>query len=116
MIPICTLQTKTHGETVLFAGRYPKDGAVALALMSKDGEPLCTFTTNLKSYGHPLQDNEFHVCTWNNEAFVGPVMESGLFEDTGKRAPSGFVEAPVWRFKDETLVPPAIAKRKRSVQ
>lgn len=107
MKQICTLQTRSYGEASLLAGRYPHGGAIALCMvLVNGGEPLCTFTTNLKSYGAPLKDDEFHVNSWDNESMVQDVMATGPFEDTGKSHQSGYVTAPVWRFKDASLVPP----------
>ena len=47
-----------------------------------------------------LIDGEFAVRTWSkNESVAKAALASGIFEDTGKRIPTGFVEAQVWRFK-----------------
>lgn len=106
MKTLCKLQTKDYGEALVLVGRYPSGGAIALSLMLTTGEPLCTFTTNLKAYGARLSDDEFHVDTWNTGTVPSDMMATGLFEDTGKRQDSGHVEAPVWRFKDAANVPP----------
>lgn len=109
MEKLCTLQIERYGQAVLLVGRYPSDGAIALCVNLIDGQPLCTFTTNLKSYGAPLADDEFHVNNWDNEEVVEDIMATGLFDDTGKRWQSGYVSAPVWRFKDAAKAPPLLA-------
>ncbi len=44
------------------------------------------------------------VKTWSeNEAFAKAALATGLFEDTGKRFPTGFVEAQIWKLKDRSI-------------
>ena len=103
-----------YGSAALLVGRYPAGGAIAVQLVSNDEptEPLATFSTNLVPYGAQLSSDEFCVKTWSeNEALVAPMLSTGLFEDTGKRVPSGYVVSPVWRIKDPTNVPPAKGRR-----
>jgi hypothetical protein len=46
-----------------------------------------------------LLDGEIFVKTWSeNAGWFKKVLDTGLFEDTGKRVPTGFVEAQIWRF------------------
>jgi hypothetical protein len=42
------------------------------------------------------------------------MLATGLFEDTGRRVPSGHVVAPVWRIKDPANVPPVPGQRSGS--
>ena len=103
-----------YGSAALLVGRYPAGGAIAVQLVSNDEptEPLATFSTNLVPYGAQLSSDEFCVKTWSeNEALVAPMLSTGLFEDTGKRVPSGYVVSPVWRIKDPANVPPAKGRR-----
>jgi hypothetical protein len=105
--------TPFGGATIL-VGRYPAGGAIAIQLVADDEptEPMATFSTNLVPYGAQVSNDEFCVKTWSeNEVFVSPMLSTGLFEDTGKRVPSGYVVSPVWRIKDPANVPPAIHRR-----
>lgn len=101
-----------YGSAAILAGRYPAGGAIAIQLVADDEptEPMATFSTNLVPYG--VSCDEFCVKTWSeNEVFVAPMLSTGLFEDTGKRVPSGYVVSPVWRIKDPAHVPPAPGRR-----
>ena len=103
-----------YGSAALLVGRYPAGGAIAVQLVSNDEptEPLATFSTNLVPYGAQLSSDEFCVKTWSeNEALVAPMLSTGLFEDTGKRVPSGYGVSPVWRINDPANVPPAKGRR-----
>lgn len=99
-----------YGSAAILVGRYPAGGAIAIQLVADDEptEPLATFSTNLVAYGAQVSCDEFCVKTWSeNEVLVAPMLSTGLFEDTGKRVPSGYVVSPVWRIKDPAHVPPA---------
>lgn len=66
-----------------------------------DGEMYGKLTVNLPEV--KLEDGELLIKTWSeNENLSGAAMKTGLFEDTGKRIPTGFCEAQVWRIKEET--------------
>lgn len=103
-----------YGSATILVGRYPAGGAIAIQLVANDEptEPLATFSTNLVPYGAQVGSDEFCVKTWSeNEVLVAPMLSTGLFEDTGKRVPSGYVVSPVWRVKDPAHVPPAPRRR-----
>jgi hypothetical protein len=103
-----------YGSAAILVGRYPAGGAIAIQLVGDDEpmEPMTTFSTNLAPCGARLSCDEFCVKTWSeNEVFVAPMLSTGLFEDTGKRVPSGYVVSPVWRIKDPANVPPASGRR-----
>ena len=107
-----------YGSATILVGRYPAGGAIAVQLVASDelAEPLATFSTNLVPYGAQVSSDEFFAKTWSeNEALVAPMLSSGLFEDTGKRVPSGYVVAPVWRVKDPAHVPPTPHRRTAAV-
>jgi hypothetical protein len=75
---------------------YQSGGGQAVTLWHEE-EPFGTLTTNID--GAPLEPGEFCVKTWSENEPVWPVaLASGHFVDTGKRVPTGFVEAQVWRF------------------
>jgi hypothetical protein len=103
-----------YGDAAILVGRYPSSsvvgGAIAIQLVDDEdpSELLATFSTNLVPYGASVAGDEFCVKTWSeNEALVAPMLATGLFEDTGRRVPSGHVVAPVWRIKDPANVPSA---------
>jgi hypothetical protein len=103
-----------YGSATILVGRYPAGGAIAVQLIADGGpkEPLATFSTNLVPYGAQISNDEFCVKTWSeNEVLVAPMLSTDLFEDTGKRVPSGYVVSPVWRVKDPAHVPPAPRRR-----
>lgn len=64
-----------------------------------DGAPYATLTVNIPDA--ELKEGEFLVKTWGgNEELASLAIQSGIFEDTGRRVRENFVEAQVWRFKD----------------
>jgi hypothetical protein len=80
--------------------KYSDGDRVAIQAKSLDNEPYGTLTVNIPEC--PLDENkgEILVKTWSeNERFSKTVFDTGLFEDTGKRFGTGFVEAQVWRVK-----------------
>jgi hypothetical protein len=47
------------------------------------------------------------VKAWSeNEPLIAPLLATGLFEDTGRRTPTGYAVSPTWRIKDRQFVPP----------
>jgi hypothetical protein len=85
-----------YGETLNIVEARYTEGAPAILLEDADGGPYCTFSTNLD--GANLAAGEVLVKTWSeNEDMRQPMLESGLFEDTGRRVPNGFIQAEVWR-------------------
>lgn len=66
---------------------------------TKKAGPVLTFTVNLPD--EHLEPGEFFVKTWSeNEPLIPSIRNSGIFIDTGKRVPTGFVMAEVWKFSD----------------
>jgi hypothetical protein len=64
------------------------------------GQPYGALTVNIE--GSKLADDEITVKTWDDEGrFAEAVLRTlgDVFEDTGRRIPTGYVEAPVWRIK-----------------
>ena len=102
-----------YGDALVHVGRYPAGGAIAVQLVGADtGEPLGIISTNLVPYGARIADPEFCAKVWSeNEPLVAPMLSSGLFEDTGRIEPSGFVLAPVWRIRAREHVPPPARHR-----
>lgn len=78
---------------------YRNGGRTALFLETQSGEPFTDLTVNIPTA--PLDNGELIIRAWDvNEDIAKAALQSGLFVDTGKRIPSGFVEAQVWRFTD----------------
>jgi hypothetical protein len=89
-----------HGEKlVVRADRHYSNGRVAVEVFGADGEPFAVLSVNLPNVEAPKKDH-FYVKTWSeNEILRAPALASGLFEDTGERIPTGWVEAEVWKVK-----------------
>jgi len=88
-----------HGLATVITTTYQHGGATAVVMELENGERLCTLSVNIE--GTKVPEGAFLVKTWSENAEIAKVaLESGLFEDTGKRIATGFVEAQVWRFKE----------------
>lgn len=89
---------KTEVEIVL--GKYSDGKATAIQLITVSDypEPFATLTCHIP--GVELADDEVMIKTWSENKLVAKAaLESGLFEDTGKRISTGFVLAEIWRVK-----------------
>ena len=95
-------QTRDWGAVVVEQAQY-HNGRLALLLTGTGQyacEPIGKLTVNL-SDDDPLANGEFFVKTWSeNERIAEDALASGLFVDTGRRVPTGRVEAQVWRFAE----------------
>lgn len=91
------------GEAEVVFGFYA-NGALAVALIAADtGEPIGKLSVNLVDEVHTLSPKEFFAKVWSeNEGIAKDALASGLFEDTGRRVPTGHVEAQVWRVVGDT--------------
>jgi len=90
MKPIGRVETP-YGAMRVLAGRYAFGGGVAILLENEEGVPFTDFSRNVARC-QMVAEGEFHVHTWfPNEDLVGPLLASGLFEDTGRRTPTGHV-------------------------
>lgn len=77
--------------------RYSVNDRLAIMLIDDEGDPCTDLTVNLP--GEHLAEGEFFVKTWfPNEEISVAALASGHFVDTGRRVPTGFVQAQVWRF------------------
>lgn len=74
-------------------------GHIKLALVDHgSGEPYANVTVVLPDAVYVLAADEVFVKTWfENEHLVQPLLNSGLFEDTGIRERAGRATAQVWR-------------------
>lgn len=82
----------------LLQQQYGNQRIAITAHDAADGGPFGTVTTNLPDF--PLEEGEFFVKTWSENQWVPQLLTNcNLFEDTGKRMPTGFVEAQIWKLK-----------------
>jgi len=79
-------------------GTYQHGNEPVLKVLSPDGGLYAVVSVNVTDKNEPLQPGEYCIKTWTeNEMISKALRESGLFEDTGKRHRTGFVEAEVWK-------------------
>ena len=78
-------------------------GRAALRLIdAEDGSPVGIITVNIPE-AH-LGENEHCVKIWSeNEGMLEAIINQGLATDTGRREPTGFVEAAVVTILPENL-------------
>lgn len=88
----------SYGQAQVKLTRYPKGGALAVLLESDEGEPLATFSVNLRPYGVSTAPHEFCAKTYEeNSDLVRPLLGSGWFEVTERCATAGYTTVPIWR-------------------
>jgi hypothetical protein len=91
------------------------NGRLAVGLLDEEGDNFATLTTNLVD--QDLADGEIFVKTWSeNEDAAAGALESGLFKDTGRRVPTGYIEASVWTIADPLPVDPALTLQERETR
>lgn len=83
---------KEYGLCDVVKNEYP-NGNLALSLKDEYGSPIASVSTNII----PLFDNEFVLDVNNLSLILDEVLASGLFQDTGGRVQSGFVEYPIYK-------------------
>ncbi len=82
--------------------RYYETNAIAIVLDSESG-PYAKLTVNIPET--ILEDKEILVKTWaENEGIAKKILQYPMFIDTGKRIPTGYVEAQIWKISDEYSV------------
>ena len=95
-----------QGKTMKFGGEdltfhishYIEGGDTAVVLATETGEMYAVLTVNIEEI--PLMEGEILVKTWSeNEEISKACLETGFFEDTGLKVPTGFVTASVWKVK-----------------
>lgn len=75
-------------------------GGVAIKLYSDGGAPFGSLSVALPECADQLAEGEFCVKTHSENALIiGPALESGLFEDSGRVVRAGYLHFPVWRVK-----------------
>lgn len=86
------------GSLAIKVARYGKGNALAVTLESDEGEPYGTFSLNIPELAKTLGSTEFFVKHYSENApLVQPMLNTGLFEDTGRTGSNGFITAPVWK-------------------
>jgi hypothetical protein len=85
----------------IYEANYENNGTKALIFVDiEDGEPFFELTTNIDGVENLLlYDDEICVKTWSeNSSFIDQLLQADIFEDTGRKVSSGFVEASIWRY------------------
>ena len=91
---------KVSDTPVKFQIAKYQDGRVCLQLITDDEtqEPYCTLTVNVEEADWILDDNEILVKTWSENGPTAEVcLQLGLFIDTGRRIPTGYAKAQIWK-------------------
>jgi len=86
------IQTTNYGLCSVKKHKYQTNGNLALSLIDEDGCPVTYISTNV----FPMGENEFCANYYNMGATLwNDIANSGLFEQTGEKVPSGYCEYPV---------------------
>jgi len=97
-----TINTMWGQAHIISMGTYREDNSPVISLILGDGSPLMHLTVCIK--GSNLQPGEILVKSWSeNEMLVPRIYDLGLFEDTGRRVASGWVEAQVIVYGDDLV-------------
>jgi hypothetical protein len=92
---------KASGYVLLVKRGWYQNNRMAIMLQTSDGVPFATLSVNLPNEPAP-PEGCFWAKTWSeNQPLRAPALASGLFEDTGRRTRTGFVQAELWRLKGE---------------
>ena len=87
------------GEECCFVTKNYPNGRLALQVVTAQyGEPFGVLSVNVPDVNVP--DGCIAVKNYSeNEPLAAAAYETGLFEDTGVKAQTGFVSVPIWRIK-----------------
>lgn len=103
MQPTKPLRPHRIGQIVVDGNKFDivqtmfPNGRVAL-LIQRGLEPYSRLAVNVPQA--EIGPHEFFARTYEeNYELRGPLLASGLFEDTGKRIKSGFVSLELWRLR-----------------
>lgn len=107
------MQSKRFGCVRILRSGYGSNHALAIVLQLADGEPLATLSVNMDHgqtglQSHELPEGCFYAKEWNeNELVAADCLASGWFELVPElpRIASGYVEARVWRLREERGAP-----------
>ena len=87
----------TEYEVRPFFSFYKAGGHTAVMFITELGRPFCTLSVNLPD-NPPPDSQHFWAKTYAENADLrDQMLATGMFEDTGKRAPTGFVEVELWK-------------------
>lgn len=89
---------------LLEENNYRNNGLKYLALyVEESGELFMDITTNIEGAETILGKDEVLVKTWGeNESFIKPLLECGLFTDTGKTIQvSDWCSASIWKYNPD---------------
>lgn len=76
---------------------YQASKTIALQLVDELDDYYCMLSVNIPESKMLPPDHVF-IKNWSeNEKVAEAAFATGLFEDTGKKAQSGYVQAPLWR-------------------
>lgn len=94
---IGNLTTPYGPASIEVVGTY-MDKTPAIELIGEDGSQICRLTVCVGHLGkEKLGSNEILVKSWSeNEKIAALCLATGLFKDTGRRIPTGLVEAQIW--------------------
>ena len=105
-LPLIELQGYEHEKLFVEMGKYDSNNTKAIFIQSLECdesdfwlEPFTEITTNVEGAEKHLADDEILVKTWSeNEPLVQPFLNSGYFEDTGRKIKvSQWCEASIWK-------------------
>lgn len=100
MTSLAKVTANVYGETreveLLFnPSKKYADGTQAVEMWGDEG-PEGVLTVSIP--GTTLGKGEYLIKTWGvNEPYRQPILDAGIFEDTGRRIRTGFVEAEIWK-------------------
>ncbi len=77
---------------------YPNKRLALQVVTTEYGEPYGTLSVNLPDVAIPPECIAVKNYS-ENEEMAAAAYETGIFEDTGVRAQTGFVSVPIWKIK-----------------
>lgn len=99
--PLKVGRTKFGGPGIVQFCEYAL-GGTAMKVVSEDGAPLYTATVFIE--GHALPDKEVWIKDWSENAGVAQAfVDAGIITLTGRRVPTGYVEALHARLTDQAI-------------
>lgn len=99
-----TLNLWGEDDEVFFElDNYSNNNALAVELVSTDGEPYAMVSVNVEESAQ-LPPDEFFLKDWSeNEPVAKALIEMGAVIPTGKRTASGFIVAKSYKINPEYL-------------
>ena len=91
-----------YGVGSIYRSAYQDNDAIAIVVADPvTHERYAVLSVNLPESQAALKPGEFFAKTWSENAQIAEMaLATGLFEDTGRRVPTGYVEAQVWKLRD----------------